>query len=94
MDDFLKLLPAKYLPYGTVILVLVPMLGRAYHALAAGTGLVGVFRGILFGTNAPKDALTPSEAANLRATVIKDVPAGQPVPVPTAPVPVQQNKLP
>lgn len=94
MDEIVKYLPAKYVAPATLAFLLVTQVGRVYHAVAAGTGLRGIWNGLIYGTNAPKDALSATELANLRATVIKDVPAGQPIPAPTAPVPVQQNKLP
>jgi hypothetical protein len=30
-----------------------PIIGRAYHALASGSGLIGIWRGLVFGTNTP-----------------------------------------
>lgn len=56
MDDLTKLvsvLPAHWQLWGLLILSAVPLLGRAYHALINGGGLVGIWRGVVFGTNTP-----------------------------------------
>lgn len=39
---------------GVTLLIALQLAGRAYAALSSGGGLVGIFRGILFGTNTPK----------------------------------------
>jgi hypothetical protein len=39
---------------GVTALLAIQLLGRAYSGLSKGGGLVGVFRGIVFGTNTPK----------------------------------------
>ena len=56
MDEIpgLNLLPAKWQPWAVAAAVLLPYLGRAYHALTSGGGLRGVWQGIMFGTNTPK----------------------------------------
>ena len=36
------------------ILLAIPMVTRAYYALRNGGGIVGMWRGLMFGTNAPK----------------------------------------
>lgn len=46
-----KVIPPKYAIYSTFGWVLVQNAGRAYHAIASGGGLVGIVRGLLFGTN-------------------------------------------
>jgi len=39
---------------GVTILLIVQVLGRAFASVSNGGGLVGIFRGIVFGTNTPK----------------------------------------
>ena len=46
-------LPDKWLPYITAAVVLAQVLGRVYHSLVNGGGLLGVWRGFLYGTNTP-----------------------------------------
>lgn len=46
--------------------VVVQILGRAYHAVRAGGGLVGIWRALVFGTNAP--AAGPSTTPNSTRT--------------------------
>lgn len=91
MNDIplLNLVPSKYQHWIVAAGLIAPYIGRVYHALVNGGGIMGAWRAIMFGTNAPKDALTSSESANLRVTTIKDVPAELPVPKPTAPLSVQ-----
>lgn len=56
MDDAsLSLIPQPYRDYILLSLVLLPILGRAYHAIASGGGIVGAWRALMFGTNTPKD---------------------------------------
>lgn len=40
---------------GLTLLILIQLAGRAYAGLSKGGGLVGVGKGILFGTNTPKE---------------------------------------
>lgn len=49
----INLLPERYRPYCAAFILALPYLTRAYHALRAGGGLRGVWRGIWFGTNLP-----------------------------------------
>lgn len=49
-------LPAKYQGPALLAAMLLPYLTRAYHALAAGGGLRGIWSAIWFGTNTPKPA--------------------------------------
>jgi hypothetical protein len=46
-------LPAKYAGYTGLALIAIMWLGRAVPVLQAGSGLVGWFKAILFGTNTP-----------------------------------------
>ena len=39
---------------GVTVLLAIQLLGRAYSGLSKGGGLVGMFKGIVFGTNTPK----------------------------------------
>lgn len=55
MNDLLSFIPAGYAKY----LVLVPFITRAYYSLKTGGGIIGVWRSIMFGTNAPKETPKP-----------------------------------
>ena len=50
----INLLPEKYRGPAIFLVLAFPYVTRAYYALATGGGLVGMFRAILWGTNAPK----------------------------------------
>lgn len=52
-------LPERYRGWAVLAVLAFPYITRAYHALATGGGIVGVYRAILFGTNTPK---TPDES--------------------------------
>jgi len=39
---------------GVTLLLAIQLAGRAYAGLSKGGGLVGIFKGIVFGTNTPK----------------------------------------
>lgn len=43
---------------GVTLLLLVQVLGRAFAGLKNGGGLVGIYRGIVFGTNTPPESKT------------------------------------
>ena len=49
-----NVIPPKYRTLLFVGAIAVPYIGRAWHALASGGGLIGVYRALLFGTNVPK----------------------------------------
>ena len=36
------------------IALAIPLIGRAYHAVTKGGGIVGIWNSIMFGTNTPK----------------------------------------
>lgn len=36
-------------------LIVVPFLGRAYHAIVNGGGVIGAWRAFMYGTNVPKN---------------------------------------
>ena len=59
MNDIpgINLLPAQYQGIATLAIIVVPYITRAYHAIATGGGLVGIYRAILFGTNQPTSKL-------------------------------------
>jgi len=59
----LDLIPQPYRGYALLALLTVPHIGRGYHALRNGGGLVSIYRGIVFGTN------TPAPAAPIAGTV-------------------------
>jgi len=48
-------LPAKYASYTSLALIALMWLGRAIPVLQQGSGIVGWFKAILFGTNTPKN---------------------------------------
>ena len=50
MDELTNLLPPKYAAYGAALVVLIQICGRAYHSLASGSGLIGAWRALLYGT--------------------------------------------
>ena len=50
MDTLAKVLPPKYASYASVVMVLVPWVGRAFYALKNDGGLIGVYRSILYGS--------------------------------------------
>lgn len=56
--DLSQIVPPKYQWLVTLLVVLVPLAGRGWHALRNDGGLVGIWNAILFGTNTPK---TPIE---------------------------------
>lgn len=49
-----NIVPPKYRTLLILGAIAVPYAGRAWHALANGGGLMGVYRALLFGTNVPK----------------------------------------
>jgi hypothetical protein len=55
MTELSDLIPEKYRGYALFALAVSPYLTRAYHALANGGGIRGVFRSIWFGTNVDKN---------------------------------------
>lgn len=52
----LNLLPESLRGWALLGLAFLPYVTRAYHALATGGGLRGIWNAILFGTNIPKDS--------------------------------------
>lgn len=53
-DPILDLIPQGYKGIALAILILTPIMGRAYQALKLNGGLKGVWNSIIFGTNTPK----------------------------------------
>jgi hypothetical protein len=47
-------LPSEWQAWLAIGIVALQLLGRAYHALRNGGGLVGIWRAIMFGTNTPQ----------------------------------------
>lgn len=66
-----KVLPAKWHGWAVAVLAVSPYVSRAYHALASGGGIRGVFSAIWLGTNTPK-ALKEQVDANTTALVTGD----------------------
>lgn len=52
--EVIKVLPPNVAAYASLIAVVVFALGRAYHAIRGGGGLIALWRGLLYGTNSPK----------------------------------------
>lgn len=50
----ISVLPASWQGWATLALVLVPLLGRAWHAWTANGGAKGIWNAVVFGTNVPK----------------------------------------
>lgn len=50
----LDLIPEPWRTRLVLAVLAAPMLGRAYHRLRTGGGIVGIVRAVLFGDNAPK----------------------------------------
>ena len=55
----IDMLPEKYRGSAMLLLIALPYLTRAFHALANGGGLRGIWNAIWFGTNTPKNTDTP-----------------------------------
>jgi hypothetical protein len=51
MDELLKIIPVKYQASLVALIVLIPYITRAYHALKNGGGLKGIWTAIMYGTN-------------------------------------------
>lgn len=58
MEELFTKLPAQYVAYATAAWVLVQSLGRAYSAIRKGGGLKGIWDGLIYGTNTPKNEKT------------------------------------
>lgn len=56
MNDIpiINALPERYRGWAVVFILAAPYATRAYHALASGGGLRGLWNAIWFGTNTPK----------------------------------------
>lgn len=66
-DSISSVLPAKYQGLLALAMVGVPLLGRCYHALRDGGGLVGIWNSIVFGTNTSKQVKADIEALKTAA---------------------------
>lgn len=55
MQDLIKLLSPEHVTYATAVYVLCQSLGRVYAAIVKGGGLKGIWSGLIFGTNTPKN---------------------------------------
>lgn len=56
MNDIpiINLIPEKYRGWALLAAACIPIIGRAYHAIANGGGLKGIWTALVFGTNTPK----------------------------------------
>ena len=50
---FTSVLPVSWQGYATIALVLIPLLGRGWHAWVTNGGAKGIWNAIVFGTNTP-----------------------------------------
>ena len=65
MDDILKVIPEKYQAPLLALIVLIPYITRAFHALKTGGGLKGIWTAIMYGTNTtPEVKAAISDLAN------------------------------
>lgn len=66
MDDTLKpiidLIPEKWRTTALLAFFVAPYITRGLYALRSGSGLVGFFRSILFGTNTPTTPKNPTDS--------------------------------
>ncbi len=53
--EIVQAIPSKWVVYLTAGWVALQAAGRAYHAIRNGGGLISIWRGLLYGTNTPKD---------------------------------------
>lgn len=60
-DQLENLLPVKYRWLIGAAVVLIPIIGRAYHAVVTGGGLKGIWTSLVLGTNVPKDVPTDAQ---------------------------------
>lgn len=70
LTSFENILPVKYRWLIVAIVTLGPILGRTYHAISSGGGLEGIWKGLILGTNVPKDVPTasqPTSSATIQA---------------------------
>ena len=49
--EVLQSIPSKWMVYFNTAAVVCFILGRAYHAIRCGGGLVSIWRGLLYGDN-------------------------------------------
>jgi hypothetical protein len=54
MNELNNIIPPEYAGYAALAWVVIQALGRAYRSLADGKGLIGVWNGLIYGTNVPK----------------------------------------
>ena len=54
ITDLTSVIPEQHRGTVALIIVTVAFAGRAFHAIKAGGGLVGLWKALLYGTNAPK----------------------------------------
>lgn len=52
--DITSIIPEQHRGTAALAIVTIAILGRAFHAIKNGGGLVGLWKALLYGTNAPK----------------------------------------
>lgn len=55
MNSIEHLIPEPYRVWFAIAVLCIPYVTRSYHALVSGGGLRGIWRGVMFGTNQPKE---------------------------------------
>lgn len=55
LTDLSALVPPQHRGTIALITVGIMVLGRAFQAVKAGGGLIGIWQALLYGTNTPKD---------------------------------------
>jgi len=55
MDELSAIIPEQHRGTVSLIIVTIAIAGRAFHAIKNGGGLVGLWKALLYGTNAPKN---------------------------------------
>jgi len=65
IDQFEKIIPAKYVPFVAFAVLCLPYVGRAIAALRNGHGIKGVLRAIWQGDPKPGDVVKAADAQDL-----------------------------
>ncbi|HUD75561.1 MAG TPA: hypothetical protein VMQ76_10845 [Terracidiphilus sp.] len=83
IDSLEKIIPARYVPYVMFVVLCLPYVGRAIAALRNDHGLMGVFRGIMWGDPKAPGAVKLADDRDTQQFVRQQT--YQPPPSPLAP---------